>query len=909
MRAKSEKLQYALLCLAVLGSLLFFAASTAAHFDELIHHGPRAREPFQAAGGYGFTRQIVPEIQDLIGAVAGHLHGAVHPPGQPGAGVAARPHRMRFDILPMPEALRAGLRPGDTILSVDNVPFTGMESLLEETFRAPPGQTVTVVYRTPRGETRTALVPLRPQISLHRGVAWWLISIVQVIAFPALCLLLGFWVVAAKPRDLNAWSLLGVMNAVPVFIGRSGYYPGFLGVFTTFWRTFSIRWTLISLILLGIYFPVRSRLDVRHPWIKWTLIIPQILIVPIAIGLRYGILYEFRAVEPYLPAMGPLGFAGNMLAAISVLVFIVAIIRKLFTVPEADARRRLGVVVAGSLLGLSPALTMLLLSTFAGRTLFELGRAYPWIFIVALFLAALFPLSLAYTVIVQRALDVRIFLRQGTRYAFARGTLWALQWAVIFFLIYRLTRFIQEPGHHLVRLLVPVVVVVLVLVVRLRVAPRLSLWLDRRFFREAYSVEQILSGLSVQARGFTETAPLLQTIGERIADALHVESLAILLRNGQSYHLAYAQGIPDAAGVVLSAQSSTIRTLERSGEPARVERERPDPWLVLAPPSEMSVLDRLRAELMLPLPGRSSLIGVMSLGPKRSEEPYSPADRRLLQSVASQTGLAIENSELIHNLAEEASHRERMNREIEIAQEVQERLFPQETPEIEGADLAGFCRAAQQVGGDYFDFIPLANGSLGIAVGDVSGKGISAALLMASIRAALRGLTLAGTLDLPGVMQRMNQIAYDSSTTNRFATFVFAEYIPEGRRVDYVNAGHNPPLLLRACPAGDTAGCRRQVERLEVGGPVMGVFPQLSYEQGRLALRSGDVLVIFTDGISEAMTAADQEWGEECLIEAARDCAHLDAQEIVASLVAAVDRFTAGAPQSDDLTLVVLKAR
>ena len=152
-------------------------------------------------------------------------------------------------------------------------------------------------------------------------------------------------------------------------------------------------------------------------------------------------------------------------------------------------------------------------------------------------------------------------------------------------------------------------------------------------------------------------------------------------------------------------------TIDRS--PKQVYREHPDPWLALAAPTEVSVLDRLEAELLLPLPGRSSLIGVMALGPKLSEEPYSRSDRQLLSSVALQTGLAIENSALVHSLAEESAQRQRIDREIEIARQVQQRLLPQSYPVVKGLDFAGFSRAAREVGGDYYDFIALENGRLG----------------------------------------------------------------------------------------------------------------------------------------------------------------------------------------------------
>jgi sigma-B regulation protein RsbU (phosphoserine phosphatase) len=359
-----------------------------------------------------------------------------------------------------------------------------------------------------------------------------------------------------------------------------------------------------------------------------------------------------------------------------------------------------------------------------------------------------------------------------------------------------------------------------------------------------------------------------------------------------------------------------MRALAIDRSPKRVFREHPDPWLALAAPAEVSVLDRLDAELLLPLPGRTSLIGVMALGPKLSEEPYSRSDRRLLSSVALQTGLAIENSALVHHLAQESAQRQRVDREIEIARQVQERLLPQIYPLVKGLDFAGYSRTAQEVGGDYYDFIPLDNGKLGIAIGDVSGKGISSALLMASIRAALHGLTFSGTLSLARLIEGLNRIIFDSSTSNRFVTFFFGEYDPCARTLDYVNAGHNAPVLLRpAVPGQDSflspdGPCQDGpciVQRLETGGPVLGIFTDVQYEQGQLQLQPYDVLIGYTDGISEAMTTAYEEWGEERLIAAAKMSTHRSAQDIVTAVVQRVDRFTAGAEQNDDLSVVVLK--
>ena len=294
-------------------------------------------------------------------------------------------------------------------------------------------------------------------------------------------------------------------------------------------------------------------------------------------------------------------------------------------------------------------------------------------------------------------------------------------------------------------------------------------------------------------------------------------------------------------------------------------------------------------------------MGLITLGPKRSEEPYTPSDLRLLESVATQTGLALEIGNLARSLANEATQRERIHREIEVAREVQERLFPQEFPVIDGVSLAGHCRPQQGVGGDYYDSFLLDDGRMGLAIGDVSGKGISAALLMASLRASLRGMTLDAPQDLSAMMEKVNRLVYEASATNRYATFFFATYDMQTRELIYVNAGHNAPFLIR--PNGGTS----QVERLEAGGPVIGLLPFAKYEEQRCVLHPGDLLLTYTDGISEAMTEHEEEWGEDRMLAAAATLPVGSAQEVLNHLFAEADQFTGNAPQFDDMTLLVLK--
>jgi sigma-B regulation protein RsbU (phosphoserine phosphatase) len=232
---------------------------------------------------------------------------------------------------------------------------------------------------------------------------------------------------------------------------------------------------------------------------------------------------------------------------------------------------------------------------------------------------------------------------------------------------------------------------------------------------------------------------------------------------------------------------------------------------------------------------------------------------------------------------------------------VQERLFPQELPAIDGVSLAGHCRPAQGVGGDYYDLFLLGDDRMGLAIGDVSGKGISAALLMASLRASLRGMTLDAPRDLSLMMEKVNRLVYEASASNRYATFFFATYNTATRELVYVNAGHNAPFLVRQETGKFT------VERLEAGGPVIGLLSFATYEEQRLILAPGDLLLTYTDGSSEAMTEEDEEWGEERMLAAAQGLHDGTAQEVLECLFAEADRFTGKAPQYDDMTMLVLK--
>lgn len=812
-----------------------------------------------------------------------------------------------------PLAHRAGLQAGDRIVSINGHPVTGEAVLQQEFARSHIGDVMTVEVQHADGNSQTVKwqLSIPQQRRGGRNRAGGIFGpILLVIVLPLAFLLVAIWVVAAKPRDISAWLVLGILPYFEALLAPGSTQWDWTTWYGPYWNNIAQLSMPFCLMWFGVLFPERASLDRRVPWLKWLLGLPLVAMLLFDLlhtYARYWNISLARSMAPWTRATNNLESAFSVLC---VLYFFILFSHKIFKEKVgADAGRRLRLLFWGALIGLLPFGAMVVYTLVTGD---DFSEAFPqWLSFGMVFVLAIFPLSLAYALVVQRAMDVRILLRQGTKYAFARYTLYVVRALIVAFFSWRLSLFISYPASY--RRAVDYVwiaaLTVLFFAFRFVLSKKLEQDIDRRFFREAYSAEQVLSELSEEARNFTETGPLLDTITQRISDTLHIERMAVFLRSGETFRLQTATGVDLTSPVLLPAGSATVKTLSTARRSTALRIDDSSHWLMEATDVERAALSEFHTELLVPLPGRGRLIGVMALGPKRSEEPYSRTDRRLLEAVASQTGLALENAELLKSLAKEAAQRERVTRDIEIAREVQERLFPQSYPTFDGVDIAGYCRPAQEIGGDYYDvmevFRPSPDGGeprrmLGLAIGDVSGKGISAALLMASLRASLRGMTLVGSSNLGQLMRHVNQLVYEGSTANRYATFFYAEYDPATRRLCYANGGHNPPVILRG----------EQVLSLEVTGTVIGLMEDTGYEQRDIQLEPGDVMLLFTDGISEAMDRRNEEWGEMRMTAAAqreRARGAMTAEGLLRAIFRRADEFAGAAPQHDDMTLMVLR--
>jgi serine phosphatase RsbU (regulator of sigma subunit) len=299
--------------------------------------------------------------------------------------------------------------------------------------------------------------------------------------------------------------------------------------------------------------------------------------------------------------------------------------------------------------------------------------------------------------------------------------------------------------------------------------------------------------------------------------------------------------------------------------------------------------------MCVPLWSNEEIIGLIYCDRAALLGQFTEEDLKLLTLLANLAANKIENARLIEKALEE----DRLRREMDTAAQIQRNFLPKNDPIFEPYDISGSMRACHQVGGDYYDFIPIDPTRLGVVIADVSGKGVSAALLMASLRASLHA-EIPVTKDLAPLAAKLNDFVHMSSDSHSFISFFFGVLDRKTGEVMYVNAGHNPPLVVN--PAGGT-------QCLESTGFCLGMFPSVSFETRTIKLEPGEILCLYTDGIVEHRNPEKTEFGDDRLTGKIRESAALPAREIVDKIYDEVINFAGCDESGDDMTLVVIKRK
>jgi phosphoserine phosphatase RsbU/P len=419
---------------------------------------------------------------------------------------------------------------------------------------------------------------------------------------------------------------------------------------------------------------------------------------------------------------------------------------------------------------------------------------------------------------------------------------------------------------------------------RLQMAQQEEAWVNTALLQVAEAVNKS-----------TDLDEILYTIVRMIPMLVGVKSSLVLFwdeelqnyRAGPSYGLSeMGHGLLESFEIDLAEFPLVeAQDMERVGPEASYYTLHLPPWM-------HTILETETADTF-PLNARGQRVGALVVGPSVNGRPLTGRRLNIVTGIAQQAAIAVVNDQLY----QESAERSRMEQELEVARSIQASLIPDGNPDIPGCSVASFWQAARQVSGDFYDFMPLANGKWGIAIADVADKGVPAALFMALSRTILR--TVAFNRQNPAeVLERTNQILYNDTTSDLFVTIFYAVWDPANQTLTYANGGHNPPLLIEA--GGTTA-------MLEARGIALGVLENIRLNQQRTKLKPGDTVVFFTDGVTEAINEDYDEFGLERLCLAVSNSRHRDAPAIAQAITGAITDHAGETPQFDDITLIVMK--
>ncbi|MEO8648450.1 MAG: SpoIIE family protein phosphatase, partial [Acidobacteriota bacterium] len=395
----------------------------------------------------------------------------------------------------------------------------------------------------------------------------------------------------------------------------------------------------------------------------------------------------------------------------------------------------------------------------------------------------------------------------------------------------------------------------------------------------------------LSARGLGET---LEQVAALVFEAVPADRCIIMLREEDS---------ADGMKIMVARERSSETPLQevrisrtvmdevvKNGKSVLTADAQHDPRFA----SQTIALQGIRSVLAVPLSvDERNVFGIIYADSPTWETTFTEEHLNILTTLASVASIRVENAKLL----EERIERERMEHELQLATEIQQRLQPMAPPEINGYEFQGISFSCYEIGGDYYDFIPRPDGKILVALGDVSGKGTAAALLMSSLHASIHA-QVSTQRSLHETITSVNQYLADNTPTNRFVTLFMAELDPLTGDIQFINAGHNPPLVGREDGS---------IDQLSSGGFPLGIMPGADFDVGSTRLESGEVLVVYSDGVSEAVNPNDEEFGLDRLSDVVKRNRTASAAGIRDKVESALSAFTLTAPANDDITLVIVK--
>ncbi len=788
---------------------------------------------------------------------------------KPYDGITSRPRNNQLlisNVAPNSPAWAAGLHPGDVILGIAHqivqYPADAGNVLMHQKI----GQTVP--YLIKRG---SQIFTVSLTLGKYRlaGVSYYYFATIGFIFF-----LVGLLVFLFKSEDPSAILFFLMSTMFFLFLVCSlrphSYY--WVDWFVHTAGTFSLFLMPAFFLHFFLIFPRPLSFVKKNPAILWALYgLPAIFFLPNFLALFMHGIHSLASVGT-APSWG--------LLALYFLAGLFIFARSFLKSNDPHDRRKLRVILGGLLFGLIPFLFFgVILGSFFGNTRYLLAGVIPMVLV---------PVSFAYAIIRFQLMDIDIWLNKGVVYSITTFVI-SLFYVVLIASLDSLTAS-TKLAHS------PVLPFVLALIIVYLFNPlrdRVQNLVDRTFFKEHYDYRKTMGELSDAIISMLRLNELLPFLTQQLKEILGASRVSIAVRNeaGNRFHI--FPKTPETDKAVFPKDSILISHLRQTQKPVAKSA-------LGVSVSEQKIsgeLQRLGYELVVPLLYEGELMGSLNLGPRTTGEPFTGEDIQLLKTLANQTAVAVENA-LLH---QRLTHQAELTRDLKIASDMQNHLLPKKYPSVPGVEILSTTLPAQEVGGDFYDFIEIPGHThqMAVSIGDVSAKSISGAIAMVAAKEIIHSeardharpslVLKESSLRLSGLLEK-----------NAFVTLFYGLLDMKKRLLSYACAGHPLPVLIR------TQGHIFPLEKTQVRFPLGPLQPHI-YDEKQVQLQPGDVICLYTDGLVEAMNANGQWFGEERLLSTLARVPTDDLKSLKETLLGQIFDFSGNADQNDDITLVLIK--
>ena len=762
---------------------------------------------------------------------------------------------------------------GDVLVEIDGMPPTLSNYFSIFSTETPAGVEMQVKYLH-NYEAVTNTVVTR-SIPLHLKLQLWILTLLRILIVVGL-ILVGLWGFLRRPFSSPVRFLTLFCYTLALQMSVTA------GAIADTYASFHIPSELILIAMaLSIFSPAL--------WLKLNMLFPH----------RKYLYEKHRILINIILFLPPvvfgtilcLSYVGSILwvtiySTIFLALGYVLLVRSYRGAQSFLEKRQTRIVLWGSAPGISVVILFSWFTLLFPRAMYELQVNARLLITNILFLLMLMiPISLAYAFGRYRLLEVTGRLKRGTRFLAVNLSLILLFLGLIYIFGELILKGIGIESHT------PILVLgILLALVFMPTQKRVRARVEEHFYPERGRLRNLLRDFLASSIVRTESNTFWKELEGKLTDGLSAERIYPVLRIGESGGFALER---DEAAP-FSGEDEIVRGLASGEEPVLFDELMASGRIALTEQQQEWFLSR-KSAILLPLITKSGLIGFLVISSKTNGEDFTSEELELLGSLSTQTALVAENLELL----EEKLEKRKLDEQIRVARDIQKGLLPNKIPEFPGLEIEALIRFCLEVAGDYYDIIPLKDGRVVLSIGDVAGKGVGPALLMANLQASLRTTQAMGA-SLAESAEKINHLVVENTPTDMFITFFMVLIDPLRKIIRYVNAGHNPPFLLSA------AG---RLQMLNEGGLLFGVIEDASYREGVLPLRPGDMLFMYTDGVSEAMNDEEEEYGEKRIMELVSRNRNIPLADLLTILEEDVCQYHGSRRYYDDFTLLAARLK